>query len=111
MSLIKTAQYRVRPEALTVVKSAMARYGDQMTEQHPGCVWHTSVDKDDPCRFMTFIALPDAATNDRMATSTETQVFADSLYPNLDGEIQWTSWDPVAVSRGSRLKSCCLPWE
>jgi len=100
MAIYQTAEYRVRPEGIGKVRSAIEEFVRYVAEGEPGTRLYAAWQRqDDPTRFVHLFIFEDAAAQDRHSQSDAVARFEAAYTPELvGGPVVFTDFDMVAMN-------------
>jgi quinol monooxygenase YgiN len=94
-----TARFRIKPETLNACVYVISDLIEYIKANEPGTLQYTSVnDFDDPYTFLHFFVFEDEAAEERHRHSPGTTQFIEALYPNLEGDVEFSRWREVATT-------------
>lgn len=98
MEIHKIARYEIRPQSLPEVLEAIETFAAYVRDELTETRWTTLQDPAHPTRFVSLIWALDEAADQRHRQAEGTQRFVAALYPNVVGEVDFTSYRLVADS-------------
>ena len=101
MPIYQTATYRIRPEGIARVKTAIAEFVEHVRANEPGSrLYQAWQRQDDPTTFVHLFIFEDEAAQQRHGESAEVARFEAIYTPELlDGPVVFTDFDLVAANR------------
>ena len=103
MTIYKTAQFQVKPEALDRCQEAIAEFIAYVKANEPGTRLYVSLQAaGDPTQFLHCFIFEDAAAEQLHRTSEGVRRFTSILYPELVGEaVVFTDYVLLATTEQS----------
>jgi quinol monooxygenase YgiN len=101
MSIYQTARYRVRPDAVEVVKAAIVEFVDYVTAHEPATKMYAAwQQKDDPTTFIHLFEFADEGAQDAHGRSDAVRRFESVYTPELTaGPVVFTDYVMIASNR------------
>ena len=101
MAIYQTAEYRVKPAAVEVVKRAIEQFVEYVRANEPGTLMYTAwQQQDDPTRFVHLFTFEDAAAQAAHSESAAVAHFEATYRPELvGGDVVFTDFGLVAPNQ------------
>ena len=98
MAIYQTATYRVKADAVQIVKAAVGEFVDHVRANEPGTLmYHAWQRQDDPTSFLHLFIFADAEAQRIHSESREVARFESVYRPELvGGDVVFTDFDLVA---------------
>jgi quinol monooxygenase YgiN len=95
-----TARFTVRPGALDRCKQAIAEFVEYVKEHEPGTHLYASLQAaENETEFLHYFIFEDEAAEETHRTSEGVKRFTDILYPELQGDVEFTRYTLLATTR------------
>ena len=99
MSIHMTARFQVRPESIEKCKQAINEFITYIKENEPGTLLYSSLhEQEDESSFLHYFIFEDAAARDLHRNSDGVMEFTDALYPELIGDVKFTTYQRYATT-------------
>ncbi len=99
MSIHMTARFQVRPESLEKCKRAIAEFVTYVNENEPQTRLYCSLhEQENHTSFLHYFIFEDEAARDLHRESAGVKRFTDVLYPELVGEVEFTTYQMFATT-------------
>jgi quinol monooxygenase YgiN len=98
MPIFQTANYRVAPEGVDEVKSAIGEFVDYVRANEPGTTWYAAwQQQDDGTRFLHLFIFQDEAAMTIHGESDAVAKFESAYTPHLvEGPVVFTDYQVIA---------------
>ncbi len=95
----KIVQYRVKPDAVEVVRTAITNFVKAIVANEPDTIYGSLV-AEDGLTFFHAMAFPDEVAERRHRNAEHTKRFVEVLYPKCDQEPQFTAFQVIGTTKG-----------
>jgi quinol monooxygenase YgiN len=93
MSIYMTARFTVRPDRLDKAALAIQEFVAYVAGHEPGTRLYTALQQlEEPTSFLHYFIFENEAAMELHRTSPGVEKFTAALYPDLEGEVEFTQW-------------------